>query len=342
MRSISYRSKVRLRKGLKIGLAALGLGLLCLALFVVYLGRYVVYTPEGAKLDFGRDTSKDMILAPETQATANPVASVHIEYADPSQRGDGSVPVSGWYIDLEMLQDPQAVLEGVRALEPGCTVMMDLKGANGSFYYSSSIPGARQADIDIATVDAVISNLRNRGFTMVARIRSFTDSAYALEHIGSSLRTAGGALWVGGGFYWLDPAKEDVVAYLKQIARELGEKGFKEIVFDDFRFPNGNQIAYDKEVDRDALVEGVAKDLMNYFASSNITVSFGNPTGSLSVPARSHVYLSNVAGSGVSAALGGYPNLEDPQSQIVFLTGSKDKRFEGCQLLRPLLSKLIQ
>ncbi len=342
MRTISYRSQTRLRKGLKILLAVLAALALCLLLFAIYLGRYVVYTPEGARLDFGRNTAREVSLEAGPRETRAPLESVEIEFADPGERSEDTERISGYYIDLEMLQDPGAVLEAVRELTPPCTVMIDLKGGNGSFYYTTSIDGARQAAIDIPTVDAVISYLRSHGFTMVARVRTFADTNFAENHINSSLRTASGSLWVGNGFYWLDPASETVAAYLKQIARELAEKGFKEIVFDDFRFPNGTKIVYSSEVSRSQLISGVATELLNFFASSNITISFGNPATDFALTGNSHIYVSGVTGSGVSATVKGYSGLDDPRNQLIFLTGSKDRRFEDWQVLRPLLSKVVQ
>ena len=342
MRSISYRARARICKALKIALAILGILLLALILFAVYLGRYVVYTPNGVRLDFGRDTSLDVALQSDSTQPTAPAASVPIEFADHDPHGQETERISGFYIDLEMLQDPQAVREAVKELSPPCTVLIDLKGGNGSFYYSTAIDGAKTADVDIAAVDEAISYLRGHGFTMVARIRTFQDSNFALNHITSSLRTPGGSLWVGNGFYWLDPGSETVVAYLKQIARELAEKGFKEIVFDDFRFPNGTQIAYSSDKSRADLVMGVATDLLNFFASSNITFSFGNPAADFVLSGSSHVFVSGITGSGVSETVKGFSNLTDVQSQLVFLTGSKDKRFDDYQVLRPLLSSVIQ
>lgn len=342
MRSISYRARARIRKGARIGLIVLAVLLLLLILFVVYLGRFVVFTPDGVRLDFGRDSSRDVPVTTAAPAYTAPPESVDIEFAESDPRGKDTELITGFYIDLEMLQDPAAVLEAVKELSPPCTVLIDLKGGNGSFYYTTAIDGARQAAIDIPTVDAVISYLRSHGFTMVARIRTFQDSHFAENHINCALRTAGGSLWVGNGFYWLDPDNETVVAYLKQIARELAEKGFKEIVFDDFRFPNGTQIVYNSEKSRTDLISGVATDLLNFFASSNITISFGNPNADFALGGESRVYVSGVTGSGVSATVKSYSRLEDPGTQLIFLTGSKDKRFDDYQVLRPLLSKPVQ
>ncbi|MBQ1409880.1 MAG: hypothetical protein IIY94_01185 [Oscillospiraceae bacterium] len=338
MRAISYRTKARMQKGMKVFLILLASLLLCVILFSVYLGRFVVYTPEGAHLDFERNTARDVVIPTENAETVPLPENVVIEFADPDPNGQETERISGYYIDLEMLQDPEAVLTAVQQLSPPCTVLIDLKGGNGSFYYTSGIDGAQLADIDISTVDEVISYLRGHGFTMVARIRTFQDTRFAEDHINCALRKSDGSLWVGDGFYWMDPANSTVLAYLKQIARELAEKGFKEIVLDDFRFPNGTQIVYNSEKSRTELIADVAKELLNFFASSNITISFGNPATDFALTGSSHIYVSGVTGSGVSAAVKGYAALENVEDQIVFLTSSKDRRFDDYQVLRPLLS----
>lgn len=338
MRTLSYRTKARMRKGLKVFLALAAILLLAVILFAVYLGRFVVFTPEGVRLDFERNTSRDVAVPTQSTEPADLMEDITIEFADPDPNGKETERISGFYIDLEMLQDPDAVLSAVQELSPPCTVLIDLKGANGSFYYSTAIDGAQKADIDLAAVDAIISYLRSHGFTMVARIRTFQDSNFAENHINCALQQNNGSLWVGNGFYWLDPGNSTVLAYIKQIARELAEKGFKEIVLDDFRYPNGTQIVYTSEKSRTELIADVAEELLNFFASSNITISFGNPASEFSLTGASHVYVTGVTGSGVSATVKDYAFLEDAESQLVFLTGSKDRRFDDYQVLRPLLS----
>ncbi len=342
MITLSYRTKQRFRRTLRVLLLSVVIIAVLLMLTVVFMGRYVVYTQDGAHLDFGRSTYRDLDLPPETSPPVTGLPEVTIDYADANGMAAESELVTGYYIDLEMLQDAGAVLEAVRALDTPCTVLIDLKGGNGNFYYSCGIDGAPRADVDVATVDAVISYLRNHGFTMVARVRTLQDSAFALEHYNSSIRTPQGALWVRDGFYWLDPSSDTVVAYLKQIARDLAGKGFKEIVFNDFRFPDATQIVYTSDKGRGELMEDLAGELLNFFASSSITISFGNPAQDFPLALPSHVYISDVTGSGVKGTITGFVNLEDVDKQLIFLTGSKDNRFEGCQLLRPLLTKYIQ
>ena len=339
MRGLSYRTKARLRKGFLVVLALVGVLFLAVILFAIYLGRFVVFTPQGVRLDFDRDSSRDVVIPTANAEAQSPVEDFSIEFADPDPNSAETERISGYYIDLEMLQEPEAVLEAVQALSPPCTVLIDLKGGNGSFYYTTAIDAARQADIDVATVDAIISHLRNHGFTMIARIKTFQDTHFAEEHFNCALQRGDGTLWLGNGFYWLDPDNPTVVAYLKQIARELAEKGFKEIVLDDYRFPRGNQLVYNSDKSRTELIADLAEELLNFFASSNITISFGNPAADFALRGSSHVYVTGITGSGVNATVKNYALLEDPEIQLVFLTSSKDRRFDDYQVLRPLLSK---
>lgn len=341
MRSISYRARQRLGTGLKVLLILAAVVLLLVLIAIVYLGRYVVYTPDGAYLDFGRNTALPAATGGAGHAAPAPPESVEIEYADPNISQQTAERIDGYYIDLNILSDPDAVLQAIQELDGPCTVMIDLKAGNGSYYYSTQIDGAPLADVDVAKVDKILSTLKNRGFTMVARVKTFQDTAFALEHLRCGLAISGGALWVGDGCYWLDPGDETVVAYLKQIARELAGKGFKEIVFDDFYFPESGQIVYESEKSRTQLTVDTATELLNFFASSNVTISFGNPTEGFPLPEGSHFYISDVAGSGINHTVKRFAELTDPSAQLVFLTGSKDNRFDGYQLLRPILAQLV-
>ncbi len=333
-----YRSKVRLRRAGKIVLLVLAGLLLLVVLLLIYLQRFVVYSAEGTYLDFGRSTAG--YVPPQTTAPTQPdgQTQVDIVYGDPAENEQGAAAISGYYIDADMLQDPQAVLEALKALDAPCTVMIDLKTGDGSYYYSTGIDGAPLAEVDVGVVDSILSYLKSGGFTMIARVETFRDSAFALEHRDAALAIDGGALWVGEGDYWLDPGSSVTMNYLKQIARELAGKGFKEIVFDEFYFPESTAIVYASDQNRTQLIASVARDLLNFFASSNITISFGNPASDFSSGNNtSHIFVDGVDGSGVGATVGSFTALEDPAGQIVFLTSSRDTRFDGYLLLRPLL-----
>lgn len=334
MRSLSYRTRQRLSKGLKILLIVL-LSLLALAVvLLIYLQRFVVYTADGIRLDFDRSTAAELKLPPATEPVQQELPNISIVYGDPSSQKDDTA-LSGYFITYDMLKQPEKTLEAVKALPAPCTVMLDLKSGNGSFYYSTGIAGAKLADMDLSLLDELLSYLKSNGFTMIARIKAFQDTAFAEAHPDCGIHKKNTDLWVGGSNYWLQPDNETVLSYLKQIARELAGKGFREIVFDDFYFPESGQIVYTSEKTRSELIADTAQELLNFFSSSNILISFGNPASDFSSES-SHVFVTGVDGSGINAAISSFPGLSDPAAQLVFLTGSRDTRFEGYQVLRPL------
>ena len=113
MRSISYRARQRLGTGLKVLLILAAVVLLLVLIAIVYLGRYVVYTPDGAYLYFGRNTALPAATGGAGHAAPAPPESVEIEYADPNISQQTAERIDGYYIDLSMLSDPDAVLQAI-------------------------------------------------------------------------------------------------------------------------------------------------------------------------------------------------------------------------------------
>ena len=340
LHALPYRTKLRLRGAMKGILIALAVLIFLLALALVYLGRYVVYDENGAHLDLHRSTAAPVDPSLIATDPSEALPQVQVLYADPSTAEGSTEATVGYYIDITMLQDPDAVMEALQELEGPAPVMIDLKSRSGAFYYSTGIEGAARPDyVDVAKVDAIISYLRSNGFPMIARVETFCDTTFALANLSCGLPIYNGALWADSdGCYWLDPEDELVRDYLKQIVSELASKGFREIVFDDFYFPDSTQIVYTSEKTKPELLSETAALLINYFSNSNVTISFGSPSRDFTLKTTdSRVYISEVDGSGVSAAVSGYSRLADAEHQLVFLTGSRDTRFDGYNLLRPLL-----
>lgn len=337
MRSVSYRAKLRLRKALKISLIVLSILLLCSIVSFVYLERFLVYTPDGVRFDFSKSQNPITLDGTPSQAEES-VPQVSIIYNEAAPEISEDTAFTGYYIDIGMLQDPDAVYTAIQSLEGPGIVMIDLKSSSGLFYYSTGIEDAPLAEVDVATIDAIIAYLRTHGFTVIARVEAFRDRAFALEHQSYGLAISGGALWSDEGYYWLDPGEEAVLEYLQQIAKDLSSRGITEIVFDDFYFPESASIQYRHSVSRTELMNTAAATLSSYFNSTNITISFGNPsTDFLTSEKNAHIVVENIDASKVNAVLSGYANLQNPNAQLVFLTNSKDTRFDGYNLLRPLL-----
>ena len=340
MHALPYRTKLRLRGALKGGLIALAVLALLLVLALIYLGRYVVYDDSGAHIDLRRSTAAPIDASLVATDPSEDLPQVKVLYADPSTAEGNTEAMLGYYIDTTMLQDPDAVMEALKELDGPAPVMIDLKSRSGAFYYSTGIEGAARPDfVDVAKVDAIISYLRSNGFSLIARVETFCDTNFALANLSCGLPIYNGALWCDReGYYWINPENEQVRDYLKLIVNELASKGFREIVFDNFYFPESTQIVYTSELSKSELLSETAALLINYFSNSNVTISFGSPSKDFALKTTdSRVYVSDVDGSGVSAAVKGFSKLADAEHQLVFLTGSRDTRFEGYNILRPLL-----
>ena len=338
MLRISYRRKLLLKKVLRTLLVIVCVVAVASITLLIYLEPYVTYDREGAHLNLKVSESD---AAPSAPADARPVvgdAQLIVQAA--VDNSDTITDMSGFYITTKMLRDPQKVLDTVRALKEPCAVMLQLKSTFGNFYYSTSIDGAPTADVDIEGIDQLISYLRSHGFYMIAEIPAFCDSAFALEHQTCGLPLSGGALWMDErSCYWLDPASETVVSYLMQIARELSSLGFQEVAFSEFRFPASNNIDYKSDKTRAQLVAEAAQELTTFFTGSNLTISFVTDETEFPVSACSgRLYIPDVDGSKVEKYVQAYGGQEQ-LSELVFLADSKDTRFEGQAILRPMLTQ---
>ncbi|MDD3165431.1 MAG: putative glycoside hydrolase [Oscillospiraceae bacterium] len=344
MRIFTYHNRSRLKRIAMIaGGAVLILALLLLG-WLQYLQRYVVYTGSGIKLDVpGLD-------APPTQSQQ--ALSGEFVVGDPVQppivaaSGEETIikplnSFTGVSIDYSMLQSLPAVRAALDDLEAGSAVMLDMKSIYGRFYYNSAL-GAAADTLDIDAIAALIDDLRGRGCRLIARIPAYRDSAFALANQPEGLALSNGALWMDkDGCYWLNPASELVQAHLLQICQELSAIGFDEVVLSDCYFPESANIAYAAADGRSAVATQAAQALLDSLSASAVIVSFEITDCTANYPAATGAtrrYLALDAGSEVAAAAAAYTaDLDVPAAQLVFLTDSRDTRFDAYCYLRPLL-----
>ena len=126
-------------------------------------------------------------------------------------------------------------------------VVIDVKGDFGKIAYKSDVPLAEaigaNSEPTIADVDALLSQLREKGIYSIARIVVFKDDMLgrngARAGVDVAVRNAStGGLWIDGeNLAWVDPFREEVWDYNIALAVEAVGKGFDEIQFDYIRFP---------------------------------------------------------------------------------------------------------
>lgn len=337
----SYRTR-RVLKHLLITLLALALiGVGVLMCWLLWLQRYVIYTPDGAILDF----DKPLQYAPGQIATpTEPLPSVNINYGTPEdeQQTVELERFSGYYVTLEtLLSDFDNVSQKLRKLETGSTVLLDVKSASSYSYFSTDV-GLRATDFDTAKLDSLIADLRQKGHYLIARIPAFQEYHYILaderERVPNGLPKDGGngALWLDadGPCYWMNPAKEGTISYLIQTISELRQRGFDEVVLNNFRFPRTDMIPF--ILMEDQFLIDAADTIVKACATDSFCVSFVQDKVDLSLPeGRTRLYLEGATILDAPTLLeqSGYA---DPLPRVVFLTDTGDTRFDEYCVLRPI------
>ncbi len=333
---IPYRTRHALKKAGFLALIALIVLSICYLFWFLWLGRYVIYTREnGAVLDMTLDPQ----IAEGAPAVPPEEETISIYYNE----GDNAINTSreltqivGYYADTELLSDMALVQQQIELLPMGTPVMLDVKDGKGNFYYSSSVSSNRRASVDPTAMDALIKALDKKGMYLIARLPALRDYSFGLNQTDNGLFVSSGAyLWADDEYcYWLDPTKQGTVSYLLEIVAELKKLGFDEVVFDEFRFPDTDNLKFSG--DRQQALNEAAKTITTSSADQSFTVSFVTTAQALTLPGdRSRLYLKDVAAAEAAAVAGGF-GLDDPAMHIVFLTENHDTRFNDYSVLRPL------
>lgn len=336
--NLSYRTRRTLAR---LGKAVIGLviaAILFWLCWIIWVGRYIVYTPNGAKLDFSLGALPEGVLAvPPTDSL-----DVDIYYDEPTIELPPSVvektSIQGYYIDFEDLKaDIPAVKAKLEALPSGTAVMLDVKNIKGFFHYSTSVGTTTSKDVDIAQMDALIQYLANSDLHAIARIPAFRDWEYGLNHVPSGLPKKGGngSLWMDdSNCYWLDPTAEKALDYLLRITVELRSMGFDEVVYTDFRFPNTDKIIF--EGDKNQAIADAAATLADACTTDRFCLSFMSASPAFPLPeGNCRVYLQDIAAADAETAAQQVPT-DDPALHVLFMTTVNDTRFNDYCVLRPL------
>lgn len=334
---IPYRVRQFLKRfGLIALIVAVVAGLVFFCWFT-WLERYVIYTRDkGAVVDM--NLSPDVALGEVARPEATE-ESISIYYNE----GENAINVSkdltqlvGYYATAEALEKSvQEVHAQANALPSGTPIMLDVKSPKGNFFYSTSVSTHKNPDLDIAKMDKMIADLDKKGMYLIARLPSLRDYYFGLEKTANGLFVASGShLWADDDYcYWLDPSKEGTVTYLSQIVTELKSLGFDEVVFDEFRFPDTEDLKF--QGDRNKTIQDTAKILVTTCASENFAISFVGKADFPLPDGRSRLYVTD----GIAAeadAIAKQTGLKNPAINLVFLTEIHDTRFDAYSVLRPL------
>lgn len=338
---LTFLARRRLQRIGLISLVVLLVLILVWFCWVIWLERYVVYSEDGATLNF------QVSNRPGTGQIANPPSA---EETVPIYINEGSnvidqekelTQLSGYYVDTDMLQsDLNSVRNTIATLPSGTAVMLELKNIWGSFYYSTNVTDSTLSNkIDVNAVDSLITDLNSRNLYTIARIPAFRERYYFLIDNGNTscgfAQSGKGYLWADEEkCYWMDPTDSDTISWITSIVQELKDLGFDEVVFSEFRIPVTDRISFSG--DRTQAIRDAAQSLVTACANENFAVSFMTTDSAFPLPeGRSRVYLENVSAKNVGA-VAAQVNVDDPQAKLVFVSNTNDTRFDEYSVMRPI------
>ena len=339
--NLTYRTKRRLQRAGLIGLAVLLVAILVGFCWVIWLERYVVYTRDGATLNF------DVVDTPGVGQLAQPPSAdetvpIYVnEGLDAIDLNKELTQISGYYIDGEMLQtDIAGVRETVATLPAGTAVLLEVKSIWGQFNYTSSVTYATISNrVDVTQVDKLIEDITTRNLYAVAVLPAFRDRYFFLidnKNTSYGLAIKGkGYLWQDDdNCYWFDPSDNNTINWLESVIKELKARGFDEVVLSEFRIPNTDRIVFSEN--RDETIKKVAQSLVVSCATDGFALSFMTSESSFPVPdGRTRLYMENVGPKNVDA-VAALLNLENPQACLVFLCNTNDTRYDAYSVIRPI------
>lgn len=336
--SLTFTTKRRLRRLAIAAAAVLTVGILVWLCWVIWLERYIVYSSDGASLNFElQDPGVGNLAAPPS--VDETVSIYYNEGENAINTSTELTQITGYYIDAEALQnDLSGTREIIASLKANTAVMMEVKNIKGNFFYSSQLEDAvTSSAVDVVGVDSLIRDMNSRNLYTIASVPAFRDFNYGLNHVSSGLPLPKGYLWMDSqGCYWLNPANSGTLNWLYSIAEELRDLGFDEVVFTDFCFPDTEKIVF--KSDKAEAIASAAASLVKTCAKSNFAVSFVTSDMSFKLPeGRTRMYMKNVGAKDV-ASITAQVTVLDPSVNLVFLSSTSDTRFNDYSVLRPIVT----
>lgn len=337
--NFSYRTRENLRRFLLIALIVAIVAAVIYAGWFIWLRRYVVYTRDGgAVIDMNLS---DQVAEGEVAGDVirETISIYYNEGENAINTSKDLTQMLGYYADEEALKTNMTMVQQqAKLLERDTPVMLDVRDAKGRFFYSSSISDQRSGTIDISAVDALIQELDSRGVYLIAKLPALRNYYFGLTSTENGLFVSSGRyLWADDDYcYWLDPTKEGTLIHLIDIVNELKGMGFDEVVFDDFRFPDTDDLKFSG--DRTEALNTAAKTLLSSCATENFAVSFVGGAEGFALPqGRSRLYIKDATAAD-AASIAAQSGVADAAINLVFLTEFHDTRFNEYSVLRPLES----
>ena len=164
------------------------------------------------------------------------------------------------------------------------TIVVDVKDDQGRITFNTDneyIKSISYIEVQIKDINAFIKLCKDNDIYVIARVCSFIDR-YMTKHDSSfTIRKKDGKYYKdNGGYYWINPYKDEVKKYLIEIGKECAKVGFDEVQYDYFRFSADsgmrNVVFSEEETKGRSKIEVIteyAQDIYQALIPENIFVS---------------------------------------------------------------------
>lgn len=247
-----YRGRRKFRVPLSIFLFVLVFVLVSGVSIFFFLQQYVVYDDSGAHLHLERIFQRqEKPTAESEQAEATPESTfepvpVNVIWEDPDF---SDVDMGGWQ-DLSTIQARFIPLQEVvgGGLDAAVSLVvqdstysgavLELKDSSGQLAWPSEAAMAQSYGTYGGTdVLGAVAALHDAGKTAVAQISCFPDNLLCQRNWTVALQLYGNTYIDSSGKAWLDPYNQSVRTYITDLAGELSDMGFDEIILADLEHP---------------------------------------------------------------------------------------------------------
>ena len=318
---MTYHNKLLLKKCMKLLGIILGIVIILCLLLLLFFSKYLIFSENGVTFSF--DDSTSLEATHNSQVTAAPASPVLITgssisaTSNSSENSDtalSSEDIDGLMLSYSELSDDQTVY-GV-----------DLSSST----YNTLLLEMRDSGSEIISTPAVldlISRAKSNGIHLLALLSCLDDSTYALENPTDALALSGGALWMNSeGNYYLNPSSSAVQEHIISLIGSLYTMGFEEIVLEQFEYPSSESIATDLgENTAEEIVQSAFNTIKDRVKSKcTLGLLITNPdNGHQAYDCADHLYVYFDSGTTIKSYKDNHPD-----NYIVFLTGSRDTRFD--------------
>lgn len=155
--------------------------------------------------------------------------------------GENSQPIRAIFMAAEDLSE-ENIKAAADRLSSGNALLLEMKPRSGLLMWNSNSTAAQsyalRADADVVNaMPRLVSELKERGIYLAAQISCCLDEAYATRSTKVALCHVTGWNYTDKEGTWLDPYNPDVRSYIIELAGELYDMGFDEVILADVMHP---------------------------------------------------------------------------------------------------------